>query len=191
MRAVPEIQKRRPKAHILIVGGDEVSYGSSLPHGQTFRKRMLAEVGKDIDPKRLHFLGRIPYVAYLKVLQVSSAHVYLTYPFVLSWSMLEAMAAGCLVIGSRTSPVEEVIRDERNGLLVDFFSAKGLAQKVDDAIGDPSRMSSFRRRARETIVERYDLRAFCLPSQLQIVDQLAHNPRKCEEDMPEEREVTA
>jgi glycosyltransferase involved in cell wall biosynthesis len=173
MRAVPEIQKRRPKAHILIVGGDEVSYGSSLPHGQTFRKRMLAEVGKDIDPRRLHFLGRIPYAAYLKVLQVSSAHVYLTYPFVLSWSMLEAMAAGCLVIGSRTPPVEEAIRDGQNGLLVDFFSVWDIAERVDDVLGHSERMQAIRDKARGAVIQRYDLEKSCLPAQLQLLNRYA------------------
>ena len=190
MRAVPEIQKRRPNAHIVIVGGDEVSYGSSLPNGQTFRKRMLAEVGRHIDPKRLHFLGRIPYAAYLKVLQVSSAHVYLTYPFVLSWSMLEAMAAGCLVIGSRTPPVEEVIRDGHNGLLVDFFSPDGIAEKVEQVLGDAERVPAVRAKARATMIERYDLREFCLTAQLELVTRLLRRPAVATH-ATEEREVTA
>jgi glycosyltransferase involved in cell wall biosynthesis len=172
MRAVPEIQKRRPKAHIIIVGGDEVSYGSSLPHGQTFRKRMLAEVGKDIDPKRLHFLGRVPYAAYLKVLQVSSAHVYLTYPFVLSWSMLEAMAAGCLVIGSRTAPVEEVICDRKNGLLVDFFSDREISECLDEVLEHPNRWRPMREQARAVVLQRYDLDRLCLPGQISQVRRL-------------------
>jgi glycosyltransferase involved in cell wall biosynthesis len=177
MRAVPEIQRRRPKAHILIVGGDEVSYGSSLPPGQTFRKRLLAEVGDKIDHKRLHFLGRIPYSAYLKVLQISSAHVYLTYPFVLSWSMLEAMAAGCVVIGSRTPPVEEVIRDGHNGSLINFFSPAEIAEKVDQVVTDRSRMRAIRDRARCTVVQRYDLKSSCVPNQIRLVDMLTSGTR--------------
>ena len=121
MRALPAILKRRPKAHVLIVGGDQVSYGRLPPRGETYRSLMLKEVGKSLDMKRVHFIGWTPYDEYLKALQVSSAHVYLTYPFVLSWSMLEAMASGCMVIGSRTAPVQEVIRDGANGRLVEFF----------------------------------------------------------------------
>src|SRR5262249_14762156 len=108
MRAIPEIQKRRPKARIVIVGGDQVSYSPRLPAGETYRSRMLRELAGKIDLERIHFTGKIAYHDYLKLLRRSSVHVYLTYPFVLSWSLLEAMAAGCLVIGSRTPPVQEV-----------------------------------------------------------------------------------
>lgn len=155
MRAVAEICQRRPKAHCVIVGGDEVSYGRRLPDGQTYRAKALAEVA--IDPARVHFLGRIPYQQYLKVLQVSAAHVYLTVPFVLSWSMLEAMAAGCLVIGSDTAPVREVIRQRENGLLVDFFSPDAIADAVDAALDDAPSMQPLREAARATILERYTI----------------------------------
>ena len=127
MRAIPEIQKRRPKARIVIVGGDEVSYSPRLPPGQTYRQHLLREIEGKADLSRVHFTGRIPYADYLALLRRSSVHVYLTYPFVLSWSLLEAMSAGCLVVGSRTPPVEEVIRDGENGLLTDFFSTEQLA----------------------------------------------------------------
>jgi glycosyltransferase involved in cell wall biosynthesis len=123
MRALPELLHRRPKAHVLIVGGDKVSYGTYLPNGETYRERLLEEVGERIDAERVHFLGWVPYETFLSVVQISSAHVYLTYPFVLSWSMLEAMSAGCVLIGSKTPPVEEVIQDGVNGLLFDFFCA--------------------------------------------------------------------
>lgn len=170
MRAIPEICRRRPNATILIVGGDEVSYGRSLPNGETYRQRMLKEV--TIDPSRVLFLGRIPYQHFVSLLQISSAHVYLTYPFVLSWSMLEAMSSGCLIVGSKTSPVEEVIVDGKNGLLVDFFSPDQVAARVDEALSDPERMRKIREAARRTIVERYDLRTRCLPQFLKLVDDL-------------------
>lgn len=153
MRAVAEICRRRPHAHIVIVGGDEVSYGSRLPDGQSYREKMLAEV--EIDPSRVHFLGRISYLQYLKVLQVSSVHVYLTVPFVLSWSMLEAMSAGCVVVGSDTPPVREVIRHGENGLLVDYFSPQGIADGVDQVLEDASQMQALRDRARQTILQGY------------------------------------
>ncbi|MDR5171710.1 glycosyltransferase family 4 protein [Methylobacillus flagellatus] len=156
MRALPEILRRRPKCHVLIVGGDDVSYGRKLPPGETYRAKLLQEV-PGLDLSRVHFLGKLAYQQYLRVLQVSAAHVYLTVPFVLSWSMLEAMSAGCLVIGSRTAPVEEVIRHEENGLLVDFFSGEQLADAIDRVFAAPDQLQAMRDAARATIIERYPL----------------------------------
>lgn len=173
MRALPEIQRRRPRAFVLIVGGDEVSYGAPLPNGQTYRQKLLAEVGDRLDMERIRFVGRIPYDDFLKVLQVSAVHVYLTYPFVLSWSMLEAMACECLVVGSATPPVEEVIADGENGILVDFFSPGGIADAIDKVLDHPDRMQALRTRARQTIIERYDLHGLCLPRHLALVDAVA------------------
>ncbi|MDA8124874.1 MAG: glycosyltransferase [Deltaproteobacteria bacterium] len=118
----------------------------------TGRKRCC---GKLIDPARTHFLGRVPYDTYRTVLQVSAAHVYLTYPFVLSWSMLEAMASGCLVIGSRTAPVEEVLRDGENGLLVDFFDKEAIADRVIEAVENPERYAAMRELAREEVATQF------------------------------------
>ena len=170
MRAIPEIQKRRPNARIVIVGGDEVSYSPRLPPGQTYRQRLLREIEGKADLSRVHFTGRIPYADYLALLRRSSVHVYLTYPFVLSWSLLEAMSAGCLVVGSRTAPVEEVIRDGENGLLTDFFSTEQLAARIDQALSMDSR--PLREAARKTAVERFDLKRVCLPAQLELVARL-------------------
>ena len=170
MRAIPQIQKRRPNARIVIVGGDEVSYSPRLPPGQTYRERMLREIEGKADLSRVQFLGKIPYLQYVQLLQKSAVHVYLTYPFVLSWSLLEAMSAGCLVVGSRTAPVEEVIRDGENGLLVDFFSPEKIAAQVDQALSIDSRL--LRQRARATVIESYDLKRVCLPAQLGMVARL-------------------
>ncbi len=174
MRAAELICKRRPNAHIVLLGGDEVSYGTRLPDGQTFRGKMLDEV--TIDADRVHFLGTLPYEEYLSVLRVSSAHVYLTYPFVLSWSMIEAMSSECLVIGSSTPPVLEVIEDRRNGLLVDFFSPEDVADRVDEVLGHPDRMREIRRRARQTVLERYDLEK-CLARQMTLIGNLVKGRR--------------
>jgi glycosyltransferase involved in cell wall biosynthesis len=171
MRAIPEIQKRRPNARIVIVGGDEVSYSPRLPPGQTYRQYLLREIDGKADLSRVHFTGKLPYRDYVEVLRKSSVHVYLTYPFVLSWSLLEAMSAGCLVVGSRTPPVEEVIRDGENGLLVDFFSTEQIADRIDEALSmNDSRL--LRQRARGTVIEGYDLKRICLPAQLGLVARL-------------------
>jgi glycosyltransferase involved in cell wall biosynthesis len=176
MRAIPEIQRRRPKARIVIVGGDEVSYSPRLPPGQTYRERMLCELDGRIDLARVSFLGRIPYLEYLALLRRSSVHVYLTYPFVLSWSLLEAMACGCLVVASRTPPVEEVITDDVNGMLVDFFSTEELAARIDDALARQRELAPLRQAARRTVLD-YDLKRVCLPAQLKLVDRLLQGQR--------------
>jgi glycosyltransferase involved in cell wall biosynthesis len=156
MKAVEEICRRRPQCHIIITGGDEVRYGKKLPDGLSYREKLLKEV--TIDKKRVHFTGLVPYETHLKTLQISSAHVYLTIPFVLSWSMMEAMAAQCVIIGSATPPVEEIIEDGRNGLLCDFFSPQQIADRVDEVFNNPDRMRRLREAARRDIIEHYDVK---------------------------------
>lgn len=168
MEAAALIQQRRPKAHIVVVGEDRVAYGKKLPDGQTYKQQMLEKL--DLDLSRLHFTGSLPYSQYLQVLQASSAHVYLTRPFVLSWSMIEAMSVGCAVIGSKTAPVQEVIKDGYNGLLVDFFSPEEIAQRVDEVLDHPDRLAELRTRARETVVQNYDL-ATLLPLHIQWLEE--------------------
>ena len=172
MRALPAILARRPRAQVVIVGGDEVSYGAAVKGAGTYREALLAELGDALDTSRVHFLGRVPYRRYLSVLRVSSAHVYLTYPFVLSWSMLEAMAAGCLVIGSRTPPVEEVIEDGVNGWLTDFFDTAALGERVCAVLESAAGLARVRAAARRAVVERYDLGSVCLPQQVALIESL-------------------
>lgn len=154
VRAIPGILERQSDAIIVVVGGNSVSYGRDARGDESHLSRLMKEVSADWS--RVWFLGQIPYADYLSLLRVSAAHVYFTYPFVLSWSMLEAMAAGCLVIGSSTPPVEEVVRDGHNGLLVDFFAADDLARAVHWALSHPSAVARIRQRARDHIEERYD-----------------------------------
>jgi glycosyltransferase involved in cell wall biosynthesis len=173
MRSLPAVLAQRPKAHVLVVGGDETSYGPKPTNGKTFRAQMLEELGETIDLKRVHFLGKVPYSSFVRILQVSTVHVYLTYPFVLSWSMLEAMSAGCVIVGSRTQPVEEVIRDGENGLLVDIFSPEEIACRVVAVLADRDAYAALGQNARKTIVENYDLRTICLPAQLRLLNMAA------------------
>lgn len=145
MRALEKIQKADPRCHALIVGGDDVSYGKRPKDASNWREKMLAEV--KLDPTRTHFMGRVPRAQYLRVLQVSAAHVYLTYPFVLSWSLLEAMACGAPIVASDTAPVREVVRDEANGLLVGFFDKTQLCSAVARITGGSEERSKWREHA--------------------------------------------
>jgi glycosyltransferase involved in cell wall biosynthesis len=172
MRALPEIQRRRPKCHVLIAGGDGTSYGYPAMPGTTYRETMLRELKGKLDLARIHFLGQIPYQSYLNLLQVSSAHIYLSYPFVLSWSFIEAMAAGCLLIGSATPPVLEVLQDRVNGLAVDFFAQGNIAELVDEAFDHPHRMQALRAAARKTAVEEFDLTTRQLPLWKALIDDV-------------------
>ena len=175
MRSLPAVLRARPKAQVVVVGGDEVSYGRRLPAGQTYRDLYWREVGALLDDRRVHFVGKLPYRRFLDVLRLSSAHVYLTYPFVLSWSLLEAMSCACPVIASDTAPVREIVEAGRNGLLVDFFSPAALAETIISVLYDPQRTAPLRAQARRDIVEHLDLEQQTLPRLIALVEQLANN----------------
>ncbi|MBK5915159.1 glycosyltransferase [Rhodocyclus purpureus] len=173
MRALPEILVRRPQARVIIVGGNEVSYGAAPPPGKTWRSIFFDEVRERIDASRVHFVGRIPYPDFVRLLQLSSAHVYLTYPFVLSWSLLEAMSVACPIVASRTPPVEEALADEETALLTDFFDPEALADAVCRLLADRALGQRLGSAARKVAVERYDLASRCLPAQIEWVRRLA------------------
>lgn len=122
---------------------------------------------------RIHFVGNIGYGDFLSLLAISSVHVYLTYPFVLSWSLIEAMAMECLIVGSDTAPVREAIRHGENGLLVDFFDTKALAVTVSEALANRGAFAALRQQGRRDAVAGYDLRTICLPAQLRLVADVA------------------
>lgn len=165
LRALPEILSRRPQARVLLIGrAGETPYGNAPRSGDTWQDSLLREVGDRIDRSRVHFLGRVPHEAFVKILQLSRAHVYLTYPYFLSWSMLEAMSAGCLVIGSATPPVTEFLEDGKNGLLVDFFNVTGLADRVCEVLANPEKFAPLRAAARRRIVEELDMKTHCVPA---------------------------
>jgi glycosyltransferase involved in cell wall biosynthesis len=169
MRALPLILAARPSARVLIIGKSGLSYGAPPPAGRTWKEIFLSEVADQVDLNRVTFCESLPYPQFLAALQVSRVHVYLTYPFVLSWSLLEAMACECLVVGSDTPPVSEVVSHERNGLLVPFFSPMELAQNVIAAASQPAKYRHLRIAARKTVLDRFDLKRICLPRWLSFI----------------------
>ncbi len=177
MRALPALLARRPRARVIIVGGNEVSYGAAPPAGTSWRQLFFDEVRERIDTRRVHFVGKLPYPDFVRLLQLSAAHVYLTYPFVLSWSLLEAMSVGCAIVASRTPPVEEVLEHGRTGLLVDFFDRDALTDSVCALLEDRSLAAKLGAAARAEVVDAYDLRTRCLPAQIAWVQALARNAK--------------
>jgi glycosyltransferase involved in cell wall biosynthesis len=170
MRALPRLMAERPNAEIVIIGGHGTSYGAPPPPGTTWKTIFLDEVASRIDLRRVHFCGHLPYQDYLHALQISSAHIYLTYPFTLSWSLLEAMSTGCLVIGSDTAPLRDVI-NEQNGILVPFFEVDKLSDCIIEVLAHPGRFNHLRSAARRTIVQKYDLARKCLPALAEFVQR--------------------
>lgn len=177
MRALPRILAARPRAHVIIVGGDGTSYGAHPPKGTNWKTIYFNEVARRLDSSRVHFTGALDYAQYLRVLQISSAHVYLTYPFVLSWSLLEAMSAGCVIIGSQTAPVTEVV-NESNGFLVPFFDVEALADTVTLALRNRGRLDDKRAAARDTVVRQFDLKRVCLPQLVSFFEGTRAKPAR-------------
>lgn len=153
IKALAVICQRRPNCHVLIIGGDDVSYSPALPNGQSYRQQCLHDM--PLPMERVHFLGRVSYQTHLQILQLSSVHIYLTYPFVLSWSLMEAMASECVLICSNTSPVIELIEHQKNGLLVDFFDYQAISEQVEQVLNHSDRMAHLGRQARQTICQHY------------------------------------
>lgn len=174
MRALPDVLAARPDAEVVIVGGDEVSYGSKPKEG-SWKDTILGEVKDRIDLSRVHFTGRLPYNRLVDLIHVARVHAYLTYPFVLSWSMVETLAAGTLVVGSNTAPVAEVIQDGLTGRLVDFFDVPAWSAALTDALARPEAYDQMRQAAQQMVRERYDLRSICLPRQIEFLTRLARS----------------
>ena len=181
MRALPALLKKRPTAHVVIVGGDGVSYGRRpTQEGQTWKNLLIEEVRpavKESDWNRVHFLPLLARDDFLKLLQVSRVHVYLTYPFVASWSLLEAMSVGCAIAASNTEPVKEFIRSSQTGLLFPFFEKDQLVGSVCKLLDDEKLRSRLGRAARRRVVTDYDLKEVCLPMLVSWAEKLG-KPRK-------------
>jgi glycosyltransferase involved in cell wall biosynthesis len=172
MRALPLLQQLRPNMRVVLVGGDGTSYGAQPPAGKTWKGIFLDEVKARLDMSRVHFVGKVPHAALTQLMQVSALHVYLTYPFVLSWSLLEAMSVGCLVLASDTAPVREVIEHGKNGWLTPFFDVERLARTAAEMPEKRAELGPLRAAARETIVSRYDLQSKCLPALISLLEEI-------------------
>ncbi|WP_297748730.1 glycosyltransferase [Hydrogenophaga sp.] len=167
----------------MIVGDDGVGYGAGPPEGTSWRQVFTAEVRgqiPDADWSRVHFVPRLAREDFTALLQVSRVHVYLSYPFVLSWSLLEAMSVGCCIVASDTAPVREAIASGEHGQLVDFFDVHGLVRQISDLLEDGARRQLLGTQARQRAQERYDLKTVCLPAQLAWLDNLVHGTRRLE-----------
>lgn len=172
MRALPVLQQLRPHARVVIVGADGVSYGSAAPRGATWKQVFLNEVRDRVDMGRVHFVGTLPYKDFVSLLQVSMVHVYLTYPFVVSWSLLEAMSLGCAVVASDVAPVREFIAHDVNGRLTSFFDAQALAEAVAALLESPPDRARLGAAARASVQNGYDLWQHGLPAQIQWAEAL-------------------
>lgn len=155
MEAIEKVLKKRPNAHVIIAGDDVICYGPKLEYG-TYKQHMLQQL--KLDMNRVHFVGHIPYEEYVKLLQISSVHLYLTVPYILSWSILEAMSTGCCVVASSTQPVLEVMKNNYNGLLADFFSVEHIVKRMLFALENKKEAENIRKNARQTILEKYELK---------------------------------
>ena len=170
MRALPGILEKNPNAYVLIAGNERThGYGSAPPNGKTFKDLFFSSIENDIDTSRVKFLGHVEYKDFINLMQLTTVHIYLTYPFVLSWSILEAMSCGALVIGSNTEPVLEVIEDKKNGLITDFFDYHMLTNNVTKVLNNRDNYKNICNNARNTIIKKYDLKTVSLPAQLNLI----------------------
>lgn len=172
MRALPAFLREVPDAHVIAIGGDRAGYGTRAPEGKTWREQMMGEVETYIDKSRLHFIGQVSHQQMIDILSIGAAHVYYTYPFVLSWSLIEAMACECLVIGSDTAPVRDAISDSVNGVLNDFFDVEALSTMMARAVREPETFRDLRTAARRTALHHFDRQTVGVPGWLKLVDGL-------------------
>lgn len=168
MRSLPTLFDQLPDLQVLIIGKEGTSYGAKPSGPKSWKQLYVEEVFPNLtkqQQEQVHFCGQIPYETYVSVLRISTVHVYLTYPFVLSWSLLESMSLGCAIVAADTAPVREVIKHEVTGLLFDFFSPVALADACIKLLCDKDLMASVRINARSAAVKNFDLRTVCLPKQ--------------------------
>lgn len=174
LRALPELQRQRADLQVVVVGQDGPNYGPPPPNGGSWRQHLLQELAGELDLTRIHFTGHLPPAELIKLFQITTAHVYLTAPYVLSWSMLEAMACGAVVVGSATAPVEEMISHGENGWLVPFFDHKGLAQTLLAVLENPAGQDRLRQSARRSILSSYTQEQ-CTAQQIALINRVVYS----------------
>ncbi len=172
MRALPQIQAARPQARILMIGGNDTSYGAESSHPKGLRGEMEAELGDSVDWNRVHFLGKVPYDDLCRIIRISRCHIYLTMPFVLSWSLLEAMSMQATVVAADVAPVREAVTHGKTGMLVDFFDPAALADQVVDVLANPKAYAALGPAARAHILQHYDFLSRCLPEHIAQINAL-------------------
>lgn len=182
MRALPHVMAERPNARVLIIGGNETSYGKKSDHPKGLRGQLEAEVGHLLDWSRIHFLGRVSFRDYQRVVQVSRCHMYLSMPFVLSWSALESMAMQATMVASDVAPVREAMTHGENALLVDYFDHDAIAGQIVEVLARPDDYAHLGPAARKHVVETYDFHTRCLPVHLAEINALV--PRAKQIEMP-------
>jgi glycosyltransferase involved in cell wall biosynthesis len=169
LRALVKIQQQHRYVQTIIIGGDDVSYSPAPQQGISYKQQFLNELDGQLDLSRIHFVGKVPYNIYINLLQISTVHVYLSYPFVLSWSLMEAMSIGCRIVASDTAPVKELITDQKTGLLVDFFSSQQLSDSVGKILKQPMKYQFLGKNARRHITKNYDFRRVILKQHLELI----------------------
>jgi glycosyltransferase involved in cell wall biosynthesis len=172
LRSLPRLQRLRPKAHVVVIGNDGVSYGAKLAGGQSFKDMLLAELGNSVDWSRVHFVGHVAYRDLVNLLRLARCHIYMTVPFVISWSLLEAMALEKTIIASDVAPVRQFITPGKTGLLVDFFDPAGLADQVAEVLAHRDYYREIGERARAFIQSAYDFETVCYPQFLTLIERV-------------------
>jgi len=171
MEAVSILQQQRSNLQVIILGNDRVAYGAKRTDGKTYKQWALEEFTFDHD--RLHFMGLMPLEYLRDMMRITSAHIYLTAPFVLSWSLMEAMSAGALIVGSDTEPLHEMITHGENGLLVPFFEVDKLVAQVNQVLDKKMNYQTLKDAARKTIVSNYSTRDL-LPKYKQLLETVVN-----------------
>lgn len=164
--ALPSLFDAHPNLHVVIVGGNGVSYGPPPKEGGSWREKFWQSVRDKVPAAQVHFVGKIPHTELIKLFSISTAHVYCTYPFVVSWSLLEAMSCGCPVVANRVPPVEEIVTHEATGLLFDTFTPGAMVAQIERLFKDRQFAEKIGMQARAHIVSKYDLKSVCIPQQL-------------------------
>jgi glycosyltransferase involved in cell wall biosynthesis len=178
MRALPRILAARPNARVIVVGGDDVSYGRESQHPEGLRAELTDQLGDSVDWDRVHFIGQVPYSGFCKIVQLSRCHIALTMPFVMSWSLLESMAMQATIVTSDVAPIREAVSHGETGLLVDFFDHEALADQVIDVLANPKAYAHLGPAARAHVVERYDFHTRCLPEHIRRMNSLVPADRQ-------------